>query len=241
MKQYKSSADLKDLAKEKLSGHYGITMSAFVLLECISFIISALITYSFPTNTTIQYIIYFAITGVVSIFLGIFQTGMSLLFLNITCGRNYRLEDLFYGFSNSPSHSLTISLANYLASLICLTPAQIFGMLLLNTGSTTYMMLMFVSTGIGLLIYVPVSLGISQSYFLLLDFPDYTGKQALATSWKIMKGHKGRLFYIEASFLPLILIASFSVIGLLWLAPYMRMTYTLFFLDIMNPAKAETH
>lgn len=241
MNRYKSSAELKDLAKEKLSGRYLTAISAFVLIECISILVNALIVTTFPTDTVTQYIIYLVVTGASSVFLGIFQTGMSLLFLNITCGRNYRLEDLFYGFTNSPSRTLTISLASYLVNLVCLMPAQIFGTLFMNTVSTTYMMLMLVTTGIGLLIYVPVSLGISQSYFLLLDFPNYTGKQALAASWKVMKGHKGRLFYMTASFIPLMFVASLSIIGLLWFAPYMKMTYTLFFLDIMNPEKAETH
>ena len=49
-----------------------------------------------------------------------------------------------------------------------------------------------------------------------------------------MKGHKGRLFYIELSFLPLLLLGAVSLIGLLWVIPYMQMTYAVFYFDIMK-------
>ena len=237
MNQYKSSAELKDLAKEKLSGRYGTAMSALFLVGCITYLVTALATGSMPLETIGQYIIYTLVTGLVSVCLGVFQTGTSLLYLNMACGQPYRLEDIFYGISNHPSRSITVALANTLANLVCLTPTQIFGMLFIRTESLTYMMLMFVTTGVGLLIYVPVSLAISQSFYILLDFPEYTGKEALAASWKLMKGHKGRLFYIQVSFLPLMFLGILSFgLGLLWLTPYMNMTYTMFFLDIMNPS-----
>jgi len=53
-----------------------------------------------------------------------------------------------------------------------------------------------------------------------------------------MKGHKWRLFKLKLSFLPLQFICLLSFgIGNLWLNPYMRMTYTEFFLDLLNPEK----
>ena len=231
MNQYKSSAQLKDLAKEKLAGHYGITMSAFLLVSCITYLVTLLLTSSMPTETTTQYIIYSLVTGIISVFLGVFQTGTALLYLNIACGQPCRLEDIFYGVSNHPSRSLMVSLANMLANWICLAPMQIFLLLFISTESITYLMLMFVTAGVGLLIYVPVSLAISQSFYILLDFPEYTGKQALEASWKLMKGHKGRLFYIQAGFLPLMFLSFLACgLGFLWLTPYMNLTYTLFYI-----------
>lgn len=239
MNQYKSSADLKDLAKEKLSSRYGTAISAFVLVECITYLISSLIASRFSGNTITQYLLSILAAGVVSVFAGLFQTGTSLLYLNIACGQPYRLEDILYGITHQPSRSLTVSLVHTLVSLICMTPYQLFMILFFQNNNLTYLMLMFVSAGIGLLIDVPISLMLSQSYYLLLDFPEYSGLQALSASYKLMKGHKARLFYIRASFLPLILLCTLSLgLGLLWLTPYMNMTYTLFFLDIMNPGKA---
>lgn len=239
MNQYKSSAQLKDLAKEKLSGCYGITISAMLLIGCISSLITSLITNNMVTGTLIQSLVYAVVTAIISVFTGIFETGLCLLYLNIACGQPYRLTDVFHAVSNQPGNTLTISFANALVNFLCLTPYQIFMLLFMDSENVTYMMCMFVSAGLGLLIYVPVSLAISQSYYLLLDFPEYTGMQALKASCKLMKGNMGRLFYIQASFLPLIFLSILSLgIGLLWLTPYMKMTYTLFFLDVMNPDKS---
>ena len=77
----------------------------------------------------------------------------------------------------------------------------------------------------------------------MLDFPDYTVKQLLRSSMQIMNGHKGRLFYLQVSFIPLTMLAVLTCgIGMLWLGPYMQTTYACFFLDLMNPKKvpAET-
>lgn len=242
MNLYKSSADLKDLAKEKLNGRYSAAISAVIWVECITYLVSTLFTAKMPANTVPQYLISTAVTAVLSVFVGILQTGISLFYLNMACGQPYALSNIFYGIQNQPGRSLIVSLANVLLNLVCLTPYQVFMMLFLQSDNMIYLMLMFVSAGIGLLVFVPVSLAISQSYFLLLDFPNYTGKQALTASFRLMKHHMGRLFYIQVSFLPLILLSCLSFgLGLLWLTPYMNMTYALFFLDIMNPAKTETH
>ena len=111
-------------------------------------------------------------------------------------------------------------------------------MLLIQNKDTNYLILMLVSMVLGLVIYVPVNLLISQTYFLIVDFPNYTAKEVLQTSCKIMKSHLWKLFYLELSFLPLMLLCVLTCgLGLIWLLPYMQMTYACFYLDIMNPEK----
>ena len=56
-----------------------------------------------------------------------------------------------------------------------------------------------------------------------------------------MKGQRMRLFLLELGFLPLMLLCILSFgIGFLWLQPYMQMTHTCFFLDLMNPRKVSS-
>ena len=75
----------------------------------------------------------------------------------------------------------------------------------------------------------------------MFDFPQKSGKEILILCWRLMKGKKLRLLYLEFSFLPLLLLSILSFgIGLLWLQPYMQMTYTFFFLDLMNPRRASS-
>ena len=94
--------------------------------------------------------------------------------------------------------------------------------------------MMFPCLAAAMILYVPLSLCLSQCYFLILDFPDKSASDILRASFRIMKGHKGRLFYIELSFLPLLLLGAVSLIGLLWVIPYMQMTYAAFYFDIMK-------
>lgn len=237
MNKYRSSAELKNLAKKKLSGKYSTVILAVTLIHLVQFIMTGTGT---PVNI-LGMIIAILISMVISAFLGVFQTGLSLLFLNIACGEPYSSGDIYYGFRNRPDRSLAVSFAIVLANTIPLLPYQIFSVVYMNTQENIWFIFTMLSLAVGLVIYIPLSLALSQSYFLLLDFPDYSAKQILQTSCKIMKGQMGRLFYIEASFLPLQLLASLSFgIGLLWVMPYMHMTYALFFLDIMNPGQKNT-
>ncbi len=87
-------------------------------------------------------------------------------------------------------------------------------------------------------ISIMLSLWYAQAFYLLHDFPQYSARELLARSRKLMKGHKGRLFYIYVSFIPLIIVAMLSCgIGLLWLIPYMNATQTEFFLDLIQNKK----
>lgn len=238
MNQYKSSAELKNLAKIKLSGHYGAAIAAVLIVEVISYLASSFVTIFVPGTGMGSLLMSLLLSAVVSVFTGMFGTGLALFFLNIACGQPRSTADIFYGFKEQPEKSLWVSLAHAAVSFVCLTPYQIAMTLFMSSHQSTYLTLMLLFMILGLLIYVPVSMLLSQSYFLLLDFPQYTAKEVLTTSCKIMKRHLGRYFYIQISFLPLMLLCVFTLgIGFLWLMPYMQMTGALFFLDVMNPEK----
>lgn len=71
--------------------------------------------------------------------------------------------------------------------------------------------------------------------FILSDNPQMTAREALSESKRLMKGRKGRLFYIELSFIVWILIGVITVgIGLLWIIPYMTATFSAFYDDALN-------
>ena len=79
-----------------------------------------------------------------------------------------------------------------------------------------------------------ISLFLFPCYYLMLDFPGKSTKEILRMCLQVMKGHKGKLFYITLSFLPLELLGIVSIIGGLWIAPYMNMTNALLFFEIMK-------
>lgn len=252
MKQYKKIYELKNIAKDKLDGKYGSAILLLFVSAAISTAISLFINmianatantiyYTSGNETTVD-IIYFVFDLILlatNILLGVMNAGITLSFLNMACGQPYRLKDLFYGFTTDSKKILLISAAHALCQTICLWPYQYLLQQYARTEDSAWLLYTAVALVIGLCIYVPVSLGINLAYYFMFDFPQYEGRETLALCWRIMKGHKVRLFLLELSFLPLMLLCILSFgVGFLWLNPYMQMTYTRFYLDMMNPAES---
>lgn len=235
MSKYTSRAELKDMAKYKLERKYGIAILALLTVFIMEYSATMFLTQIIPSNTFPQFLIYCFCNFLLSAFLGIFQLGTCLLYLNMACGQPYKLDQLFYGFQNNATAAFTVSLVNGLLSFICTLPFRILLRLYADSNRADYLYGALIAFAVGFLIQYPISIVLSQSFYLLLDFPEYTGKQSLAASCKLMKKQMWRFFGIQLSFLPLMFICLLTCFtGFLWLIPYMNMTYTLFFLDIMN-------
>ena len=98
MNQYKSSSQLKSLAKGQLLGKYPIVIGAFLLSQLMMFVLSSLSLLFVDTTTVVGSIIDFLITFIISLFGGVFSAGQAYIYLNISCGRACRATDVFYGF-----------------------------------------------------------------------------------------------------------------------------------------------
>lgn len=252
MKQYKKSFELKNAAKDKMEGKYG----GGILIILLSALISGMVRLSINSvcNTTMNTV--YAMTGstgaataisflfdalllCAGIILGVMNAGITLYFLNLACGQPATIRNLFYGFTADSKQFLVISAAMMLCQAICLWPAQYLGQNFLATQEIKWLVYALAAMAVGFCFYVPISLGIAMSFYLMLDFPQNSGKETLMLCWRIMKGQRKRLFALELGFLPLMLLCILSFgIGFLWLEPYMQMTYTCFFLDLMNPKEA---
>ena len=65
-----------------------------------------------------------------------------------------------------------------------------------------------------------------MAYFLLMEYPKLTARQALKLSVTITKGHRWKLFVLDLSFVPWVLLCSLTLgILLIWKQPYMQATY----------------
>ena len=252
MNLYQPRTELKDRAKDILTGKYVTTIlmlfmrGMFVMfLTNLSLSLSRQFTATLSRMTGAENSIL--ITGVAllisllaSILSAVFNVGFTLFFLNLACNKPVNPFYLFYGFQQDFGKSFGVSAVLVLVDTLCFAPFDIITnhISLTHTLNAPWMPAMVIALVIGFVVRIPLSLGLSQCYFLMLDFPNYSVTQILKLSFRVMKGHKKRLFLIELSFLPLMLINVFSWgIGGLWLTPYMNMVHTLFFLDLMNPKK----
>ncbi len=61
----------------------------------------------------------------------------------------------------------------------------------------------------------------SMSYYIMLDNPDYTWKECLNESQKMMDGQKWKLFCLDLSFIGWYIVGGLALgIGILWVEPY---------------------
>lgn len=254
MTKYLTSAELKDLAKEKLTRKYSIAVLVTLMYGALLLFANESITmvdYQLTgtleriTGLTADSSLFIQLTThvITLLFTALFQIisiGITLFYLNLACNHKLPALDLFFGFRQGFDKSFLLCGAVTLIGAVCTLPAQLGLFWSKQDLSLQTLLLLLAAQLVGTLVYIPLSLGLSQCYYLLLDYPELKAKEIIRLSYQTMKGHKARLFYIELSFLPLVLLSLLSFgIGLLWLIPYRNTTYALFFLDIMNPKKEQ--
>ncbi len=231
---------MKASAREHLLGHYGTVIGAFLIVVAIMGAISLAVSLIVDISTIPGTVIYYAIMFLVSVLTGLFSSGSAYLYLKLICGRPVSVGDLFYGFQLCPDKAIVIqawiTLITYLSSL----PQIILNYLMLANITHAdkmlrYMLPYALSMILSGAVSVMLSLFYAQTYFLLHDFPQYTAKELLQKSRRLMVHHKGRLFYLYVSFLPLMLLGLLSCgLAMLWIIPYMAATEAEFFLDLIQ-------
>lgn len=264
MNQYKKSSELKNAAREKLSGKYGSAMLVSPLLQgALSFvtifpmimmlimvyavIVAINLANGVENADSVESILpgfmgfYLAIIIACSFLIGILNAGIAYFYLNIACGKRHSITDIFYGFRWQFKKSLGISVITQLPSFILVMPYAVFTVLSEIDPQTHWLICANVSYAVAIIVSIPIQLMLSQCYYLLLDFPQASVKEIVTLSIRVMKGQKRRLLYLQLSFIPMELLCIFSFyIGYLWYIPYTNMTYALFFLDIMQPSVQNT-
>ncbi len=242
MNQFKSSAELKASAREHLLGHYGTAIGAYVIVACLMGVVTVAVSLIVDIRTVIGTIIYYAIMFLVSVLMGLFTSGSCYLYLKIICGRPVSVGDLFYGFQLCPDKAIVIqawiTLITYVVNLpeIILTYKFTSYAASYQTDKMLSLMLPYaLSLILSGVVSVMLDLFYAQTFYLLHDFPQYSAVELLKKSRRLMVHHKGRLFYLYVSFLPLILLGILSFgLALLWILPYMAATEAEFFLDLIR-------
>ncbi len=231
---YKTNQQLKQEAKQALSGKWGIAvlMSLFTIV----------FTYS-VTSPLIS--IVCTILGV------ILNVGFLSFFLKICCNQKETANfgDLFYGFQCHPGKAILLALLNMLYLLPGTFVFAIASSALAISAFNSHYNLAALDSeqiatlfgGISILIilyfiyvcYIQLRYGLVN--YLLLDYPDLTVSQIWGRSTQLMKGHKWRKFKLELSFIPWMIACVFTLgVGFLWLAAYMNATFTEFYLDLIQ-------
>ena len=235
MNQYKTSAQLKALAKESLMGKYPVAVVATLLYTLITYIITEISSVFLLIPGIFGTILYYLSIFIVSVFSGIFAYGFNCVFLKISCNVPAKVSDLYLGFSNNTKEVFKAQLWRAFISYVAFVPCYVFNEISTEDQLMNYIGLYALLFGIGLLGQFMVMLLYNQTFFIMLDFPEYNAKKALTFSRELMKGNKGRFIYLLVSFIPLFLLGMLSCcVGFLWIIPYMQATLAQFYLDLVQ-------
>lgn len=233
---HQSSAELKASAKEHMFGRYGSAVGAYLLVTFLT-VFATVSASSLTGNTASVFgtVIHYALLFVVSVLTGLLSSGTAYFYLKIVTGHHVTVNDIFAGFRIYSDKALTIqawiTLITYIGSLpeyivLYRMPGRP------DTSTLTLYGLCMVLSGVVALI---LELLYAPAFFLMHDFPQYSGTELLAMSRKLMSGNKIRLFYIYLSYIPLLLLGVLSCgIALLWIIPYMNATLAEFYMDIIR-------
>ena len=200
-----NTTELKANAKEQLRGKWAVAIGTVLVANIL---IDSDVMYKVSEK--------FGLIGLsiscslISLFLGgVISVGLCKFLLDMTTKREEpRFENLFSQF--------TI----YLKTL---------GLNILITLSVCIGTILFIVPGI------IVGLMFSQSYYILSEDPSKSITQCIKESVDMMNGHKWDLFYLELTFIGWWLLTAITVgIAGLWVAPYVKVTETNFYLSIKN-------
>lgn len=240
---------LKNAAKNIMAGKYYFAIMALLFFSMITLFF---VRFSMNlTNQVCQTLINFSASGLaieimsfivpflLSIVLNVLQLGVCFYFMKLTTNHSFAAFDLTYGYFHNFRKSICISGVMTLLSFICFLPTDIF-LTIIDAGyrlDGSEQLTTLLIQSVLLIFYVPTSLALSQSYYLMLDYPELPVVEILKRSRHLMHGKKRQLFYVRLSFLPLFVICILTFgIGLFWMIPYYQVTMALYYLDLMKPS-----
>lgn len=233
MNSHKSTTEMKSAARELLLGKYGRYIGAYITAELLLTLISFIASSVLPADSTWGMVFNLAISFVIELIGAVFLLGMIHFTMNICTGRPYQLSDVFYGFRSHPDKAIICKFLFLTAELICMLPAILFAVLYYITENALLLIASSILLVIGMVIAVIIHLSLYFVYYLILDYPDATIKELLQYCADMMNGHRIKLFYLYASFLPMYALGILSFgIGLLFVEPYVNVTVAQFYLDV---------
>lgn len=245
--------DIKADARENLLGKYGHIIGATLIILLVTWLIISVFSGSFSTQTAmVSQIIRYIAMILVSMLAFLFEAGIYSMHLKSARNQSFEFKEFLFALKNEPNRFLIAGLILALISFICGIPGNIlttyqslyllkvfqsFGIKLPDLGTlptTQTLLLVIICTIIACIVYIWLILGFSLIPFLLIERPDMNVKDTFRTSWTYMRGNKRRLFLLYLSFIGLLIVGCISIIGLLWIMPYMQQSLTVFYQDIIG-------
>lgn len=234
---YKNNAALLADARRSLLGHLKVVIWSFLLYIMINLFLNGLPASISFQSRALTLTVFFAAQFVMSVFISLFNVGLSAVFLNLQYGENARIGDLMVCFGRFQDTSVKVRSVVTLGEFLTLIPLQ----LLLNTlpeGSVRTHVPLILVIGVlcfGARIFWQISFAMTD--YLLLDFPEMGARRILYTARSMMRRNRMRFFLLMLRIVPLHLLGALCF-GLteLWTGSYQRAASAAFYKDMISAA-----
>ena len=214
----KTNAELKELAKQQLTGKWGKSALLTLIYFVIGILPGQLLLSKFNFSSLTTSLVDIVLIAPVTI-------GVSFCYLKLIRETNFNVIDILNGFKYFITGVVVYGIVDSMNILSALVP----NIITVNVVTEQFLSLVF-----GLL-SIFLYLMFSMVYYILIDNPQIGVIGALTGGLKLIHGQIGRLFILQLSFLGWILLAILSLgIGMLWLFPYIEVTTANLYLDLKN-------
>lgn len=228
---------LKKYAKNALNGRMAIAFFSLMAVSGINTLASYFVSGLFKGDSVLSIVLYEVTLFITFLILNLFVAGLNFLYLNIARDREYSLGDLFYFFKHQPDRVIIAGLILTILEIIASLPYN-YAWYTMEPGTTLDSQMNYMITILALMLFTTVvntllSIPFSQVYYLQADDEELGGIEALKQSWRLMKGKKMKMFLLELSFIPLIILSAFTLyLALIWILPYRDMALAEFYRDL---------
>lgn len=237
MNGIRSSEELKCDARANLLGRYAKVVPVHLLFLFVSATFTSLSANISSKRFVLAFFLAIGIHVLGLVLANVLRFGLCAFYMNISCKYPASFIDIFRGFSFRDDRAVRIALKLTLTLLGCELPGVALYGLFRSSGNVYVLPFASLAACIGLTIYCIYYLGLSQCYYLILDFPDKDTGEIIKLSRWLMRGQRFKLFYIHISFIPIYIISVLSCgLGLLWALPYAEETFTCFHLNLTSAA-----
>lgn len=224
-------------AKLALRGNYRVMIMGMLMTTLASMLASTITDFFFPENGTFTFVLSEIFAFVVSIVLTLIAAGYDRMNLQVARRQGTQLGEIWYFFKNGSDRVLTAGIVMTVLQFLASLPLLIFNKTVVvertAEGIMNYQISVLKLMLFTLVLQTIFTLPFGLVYYLLTDHPEMGGIEALKTSIKMLKGNMAIFLILHISFLPWLFASMFTFgIALLWVIPYMNMTFTEFYRDL---------
>lgn len=176
------------------------------------------------------------VSAVVGALASTLTTGYSYLCLKISRSEKASISDLFFVYRNNPDRVILLFLLSFAIQLLIGLPGDVVSYLSEKNPENAVLylagtVLTIVTSVLGYIF----ALMVSQIFYLYLDDTQKSVPDIFKESMEMMKGHKGRLFYLQVSFIGWLILCLLTLgVLIVYVGPYMEMTFAEFYRNLKH-------